>query len=348
MLQGAYPGMRLFFVRKCMQIRKSYYFDSFRCVASACPDSCCKEWDVQVDGESAAYYRSLTGPLGDRLRAVLKEDNDETVMTIENGRCPMWRADGLCQIQAELGEAALCKTCREFPRLTHDYGDYVERGLELSCPEAAKLILQAEPMPMVTEYAGGKEAAEYDVEAMAVLRNTREQVLDLLSEETYTIGDRLALVLLYGCQAQGELDGAEEQLFDTAAAMETIRELAKAGDWNAVLSFFQDLEILTPEWEALLKKPMPADWDPRTPALARYLVERYWLQAVSDYDLYSRVKFIVIACLLVKHLGGNILRTAQLFSKEIENSVENVEALLEGAYSHPAFTDDKLLGLLTE
>jgi len=199
MLQGAYPGMRLFFVRKCMQIRKSYYFDSFRCVASACPDSCCKEWDVQVDGESAAYYRSLTGPLGDRLRAVLKEDNDETVMTIENGRCPMWRADGLCQIQAELGEAALCKTCREFPRLTHDYGDYVERGLELSCPEAAKLILQAEPMPMVTEYAGGKEAAEYDVEAMAVLRNTREQVLDLLSEETYTIGDRLALVLLYGC-----------------------------------------------------------------------------------------------------------------------------------------------------
>ena len=28
-------------------------------------------------------------------------------------------------IQAELGEQALCKTCREFPRLTHDYGGFV-------------------------------------------------------------------------------------------------------------------------------------------------------------------------------------------------------------------------------
>ena len=58
------------------------------------------------------------------------------------------------------------------------------------------------------------------------------------------------------------------------------------------------------------------------------------------------MKFIVIACLLVKELGGDIYRTAQLFSKEIENSAENVEAVLDGAYGHPAFTDDKLLGML--
>ena len=56
--------------------------------------------------------------------------------------------------------------------------------------------------------------------------------------------------------------------------------------------------------------------------------------------------FIVISCLLVKYLGGDIFRTAQLFSKEIENSSENVDALLDAAYAHPAFTDDRLLGLL--
>ena len=140
-----------------MQIRKSYYFDSFRCIASACDDSCCKEWDVQVDEAAAAYYRSLTGPLGDRLREVLKEEDGETVMIIEDGRCPMWREDGLCRIQAELGEEALCRTCREFPRLTHDYGNFVERGLELSCPEAARLILQADPLPMVMTCVPGEE-----------------------------------------------------------------------------------------------------------------------------------------------------------------------------------------------
>ena len=77
-------------------------------------------------------------------------------------------------------------------------------------------------------------------------------------------------------------------------------------------------------------------------------MERYWLQAVSDYDLACRVKFTVIACLTVKLLGGDIYRTAQLFSKEIENNTDNVEAILDAAYAHPAFTDDKLLGALME
>ena len=114
-----------------MKLIKPSYFDTFHCIASACPDSCCKEWDILVDPKKTAFYRSLPGELGERLRRVMKEDNGETYMTIENGRCPMWRNDGLCRIQAELGEEALCKTCREFPRLTHDYGDFVEMGLSL-------------------------------------------------------------------------------------------------------------------------------------------------------------------------------------------------------------------------
>ena len=76
-----------------MLISKPSYFDEFRCIASACPDSCCKEWDVQVDAAAAEYYRSLSGPLGDRLREVLKDVDGETVMEITEGRCPMWRQD---------------------------------------------------------------------------------------------------------------------------------------------------------------------------------------------------------------------------------------------------------------
>ena len=103
-----------------MRITKPAYFDSFRCIASSCPDSCCKEWDVQVDAKSAAVYRSLPGALGDRLRQVMYTEDGEVYMAIEDRRCPMWCDDGLCRIQAELGHDALCKTCREFPRLTHD------------------------------------------------------------------------------------------------------------------------------------------------------------------------------------------------------------------------------------
>ena len=330
-----------------MKITKPGYYDRFRCLAGSCPDSCCKEWEVQVDPDSVSRYRKLPGPLGNDLRRILREEDGETYLTIYEGRCPMWRQDGLCRIQAELGEAALCKTCREFPRLTHDYGDFVEQGLELSCPEAAWLILN-ESAGYITETVPGIGAAEYDRDAMEVLKSTRVKALELLKDSSWTVGQTLALLLLYGCQAQGELDGAESVPFDMAAALETARELAQPGDIAQIISFFRSLEILTDGWEKRLRTPSPAGWDSRTANLVRYFIERYWLQAVSDYDLYSRVKFMVIACLLLRELGGDFEKTAQLFSKEIENDTDNMDTLLDAAYSHPAFTDAKLLGMLLE
>ena len=329
-----------------MLITKPHYFDHFQCLAGGCPDSCCKEWDVQVDEVSAARYRNLPGDLGNRLREVLCTEDGETVMTITDGRCPMWRTDGLCRIQAELGEEALCKTCREFPRLTHDYGDFLELQLELSCPEAARYILTQTAPAMVTEETERASEAEYDEEAMSLLKITRVQALELLFDTSRSVPESLALLLLYGYQSQSELDGEEPQDFDAASALDSVQDFLKNGDPREMADFFLSLEILTPDWKALLANPSPVAWSEHHRALAGYLTQRYWLQAVSDYDLYCRVKLIVIACLLVKYLGGDIFRTAQLFSKEIENSIDNVEALLDAAYAHPAFTDDKILAML--
>ena len=328
-----------------MIIRKPGYFDSFRCIASACPDSCCKEWDVQVDETSAEYYRSLPGALGDDLRRLLKDEDGETVMTIVAGRCPMWRKDGLCRIQAELGEEALCKTCREFPRLTHDYGDFIERGLELSCPEAARMILSAPWEPMVEEEFPGGEC-EYDEEAMDVLLRTRETAVSLLADSAYTVPEALALLLLYGYQAQAELDGEEALPFDPAGALDSVRPFLEVPEMDELPEFFAGLEILTPLWPERLHNVNPGPWEESYRKLARYFVERYWLQAVSDYDLSCRVKYMVASCILIRQLECHLPETAQLYSKEIENNTDNVEAILDAAYTHPAFTDSKLLGLL--
>ena len=192
-----------------MILRKNAYFDQFTCIAAACPDSCCKEWDVQVDPASAAFYRSLSGALGDRLRQVLRDRDGDTVMIIQDGRCPMWRADGLCRIQAELGHDALCHTCREFPRLTHDYGDFMEKGLELSCPEAARLLLSNPYVPPVTLRLPGGEAPEYDEEVMEILLRTRQEALNLLCA-TPDLPEALTLLLLYGYHAQAQADGEED------------------------------------------------------------------------------------------------------------------------------------------
>lgn len=321
------------------------YYHSFQCLASACPDSCCKEWTVDVDAESAKLYRSLPGELGDRLRSVLEDTEDGTVMTIEDGRCPMWHRDGLCRIQAELGHDALCQTCRDFPRLRHDYGDFVELGLELSCPEAARLILTSPGGPLVQAQPGG-EPPDYDPEVMALLRHSRKQALTFL-QTAPSIPHALAALLLYAHDVQTSLDTAQPLSSTPEACLEEVESYRGQGDMDSIFCFFRELEILTPQWRKLLTTtPGMIRWDSLLRNLARYLLERYWLQAISDLDLLCRVKLAITACLLVGALGGS-METAQLFSKEIENDPDNIEAILDGAYTSPALTDANLLALLT-
>lgn len=332
-----------------MNIIKPSYFDTFHCIAGDCPDSCCKEWDVLVDPDKAAFYRALPGDLGDRLRQVLKDEDGETYMTIENRRCPMWRSDGLCRIQAELGERALCKTCRDFPRLTHDYGDFIEFGLELSCPEAARIILDFPAPSFITQEVPGGEDPDYDRLDMEILLRTRNTAREILVDSAYAVPERLALLLLYLYQAQSELNGADvSSAYDANALLEHARKYARPVNTPDFLDFFKNLEILTPAWAARLDAPSPAPWETRHLTIARYFVDRYWLQAISDFDLVSRGKLAIISCIAIRLLGGDLAQTAQLYSKEIENSIENVEAVLDAAYEAPCFADMHLCGLLLQ
>ena len=331
-----------------MEIFTPAYYEKFRCLAGACPDSCCQEWDVDVDPASAAYYRSLPGELGDRLRQVLTDTPEGTVMALEEGRGPMWRRDGLCEIQKQLGENGLCQVCKIFPRLRHDYGSFAELGLELSCPEAARLILgETSSCLKAGEAPGAPENPEYLPEDMETLRNSRRAFLEFLDAETCPMPQSLGVLLLYAHQVQGELDGEEPEPLDWKACLEGAKRYA-APQTRPLQPFFLGLEILTPGWKQRLEAPaQPPKWQREHRALLRYLVQRYWLQAVSDLDLVCRVKLMVSLCLLTASLGGDLLSTAQLMSKEIENSWENIDAILQAAYDTPALTDANLLGLLS-
>ena len=321
------------------------YYHSFRCIADQCPDSCCHEWTVDIDPETAAYYRQLPGDLGDRLRSVLEDTEDGTVMTIENGRCPMWRNDGLCRIHAELGHDALCQTCRDFPRLRHDYGNFVELGLELSCPEAARLILSCDSGLLAEAQPGGTEP-DYEPEIMECLRHSRKEILCYL-KTAESLPRAMAAMLLYAHSVQAQLDGDPSPVPTPEACEAQLDSFRLEGDAALLPSFFLELEILTDRWKQRLSQPVQTIiWSPELRRLACYFVERYWLQAISDYDLVCRAKLAVTGCLLVGLLGGNVIETAQLFSKEIENDPDNLEAVLDGAYTAHALTDANLLGVL--
>ncbi len=309
-----------------MIVSRPAYYDRFRCLASACPDSCCQDWSVQVDEEALALYHRLPGPLGERLRSVLTREDGETVFAVENGRCPMWRGDGLCRIQAELGEQALCRVCREFPRIRHDFGDFAELQLELSCPEAARLILLSPPEPRLTREEPDTDPPEYDREEMAYLKQQRETLLHILSDPALTPGEAL---LRFYCETSGEEITPEGP-----------------GEIRPMADFFASLEILTQMWPTLLTEAAPRPLHPLTRSLARYLTERYWLRQDLGDD-WGKGGFIAACCLLVSALGENFLENAQLFSKEVENCAENIDALMDAVYDHPAFSPENLTALLT-
>ena len=321
------------------------YYKTFVCIAGACPDSCCHEWDVQVDAASAARYRSMEGPLGDALREFLYDEEGETYLRNENGRCPMWRSDGLCRIQAEQGHDALCTVCQQFPRLRHDYGDFEELGLELSCPEAARIILES-PLEWVQEAVSGGEEPDYDAEIMEILKESRPVALALLEDGRYTVAQRLRLLLMYGYQIQARIDGAKHRPFEPEAALAECAQFAGAGDAKALAEFYLGLELLTHRWRALLETLGEPVWEEGICRMAQYAVCRHWYQAVSDWDLSCRVKMLLSGCALLARLPGALQDNAQLWSKEVENSAVNLDALLDGAYTQPGMTDANLLSLL--
>ena len=128
-----------------MHMQKSYFscYPSFRCLAAACPDSCCVGWEIVVDSCTETKYQTVQGALGQKIRRVLTTDPDgDRIFTLlEDERCPFWNTAHLCELQLGLGEEGLCDTCRQFPRMKQDYGTFQEYYLSLACPEAARLIL---------------------------------------------------------------------------------------------------------------------------------------------------------------------------------------------------------------
>ena len=114
----------------------------------------------------------------------------------------------------------------------------------------------------------------------------------------------------------------------------------------ALAEYYRGLEVLTDRWREKLAALTEPQWAEGLCRIAQYAVLRHWYQAVSDWDLSCRVKMLLSGCALIARLPGDLADKAQLWSKEIENSAENLDALLDGAYTEAALADANLLGLL--
>ena len=221
----------------------------------------------------------------------------------------------------------------------------MELGLELSCPEAARLILET-PLEFVTETVSGGAEPEYDAEIMGILSASRPYALHLLEDQRYTVPERLRLLLMYAYHIQAAIDGAGLTDFDPEAALSEADQFAGPGDAGLLAEYYLSLDLLTQRWRERLGTLGAPHWQKGLCRIAQYGICRHWYQAVSDWDLSGRIKLLLSGCALIARLPGELVENAQLWSKEIENSAQNLDSLLDSAYSEPALTDANLLGLL--
>ena len=328
------------------------YYKEFTCIGGACPDTCCAQWEVVVDDDTAALYASVPGDLGEKLRSAMTLDEDgDRILQFSQGRCPLLTEDSLCSVQKALGHEALCRTCREFPRLCQDYSIFREHSLSLSCPEAARLILLAPRLP-VLEVSGqedSQEKVDFDLQDLALLRRTRERLFRILAERGQPVAQRLIRCLEAARLAQAELDG--ELSPETA-----LKPAAHLWDPAGFRELFRSMDILSPEWASLLDLPLtPEAPDPfleHPQVFLNFCYDAFYrnlFRAVADFDLLPRVQAAVAACLLCRDLtqaqgGGReaLLRSMLLYDREVEHCADNRDALLDACCEAP-FLDPAVL-----
>jgi lysine-N-methylase len=144
-LPGVGPGLPA--AEALREFLRPDYAGRFRCTASACEDTCCQGWGVPIDQATYEKYRSSPEMRPFVGTLVVLNTNAPTtrdyarIASTPTGACGFLDADRMCGIQKRMGEAMLSTTCAVYPRAVSTRGGVVEKALNLSCPEAARLVL---------------------------------------------------------------------------------------------------------------------------------------------------------------------------------------------------------------
>lgn len=320
------------------------FYCRFRCIAAKCPDSCCRGWDVVIDKDTEDFYNSVNGSFGEMLRAAIytDADGDRVFRLAEEKRCPFWGKDKLCDIYRELGEEHLCETCAKFPRISMDYTVFREHTLSLACPEAARLIVGTESAYTDFLMTESDECDDYSAELMNTLLNARRECADILKADK-PLNIRLRELIRLNSDVRNsiyEISGEET-----------------ASDCGFIFDLFSELDYIDEIHREMIvgSKTDSVGLNGAEPELTRiaiYWLYRYYLSAIDTNTVTAPTAFIICSVIIidavVRRYGLSVCDAAQMYSKEIEQSYENMELLWELFEDDPRFHPFNLKNMLSQ
>lgn len=355
--------------------RQPSYYSTFHCLGGACPDTCCRDWDIVLDQETIDDYQAAPPSLAQRLQASLTTDEDgDTCFRLDgHGMCTMLTEDGLCAIQKEWGESHLCGHCASYPRFVEEYGHLTEASLAMSCPEVARLLLAAPAFDIEETDDGQPDLPFSDIppELMSGLEISRKKALDIMAQRRYTLWERLQSVLHLAYTVQDHIDTQEYSTMAEADAVPCGCSTSDSKSFAQTLCrFFAMLEPLRTSWPQRLEacrqrletwsqqeyqalcynfEAQFPQWQQHLTNVAAYLLFRHWHKTVNDDKLYPRAAFLASSVALLYHLfltewaQSHALPQAQeiaiccAFSREVEHMEENLELAMETCASLSSF-----------
>ena len=121
------------------------YVADFQCDGSKCNAKCCGRWRIDIDMETYKKYQRIKNPaMRKKILSSIQPSTIQIGFQIElnnKGVCPLLCEDNLCYIQRNMGEDALSQTCKVYPRMVQQIGNYQFRMLAMTCPVAAEYAL---------------------------------------------------------------------------------------------------------------------------------------------------------------------------------------------------------------
>ena len=365
-----------------MKLLVPNYYKHFHCIANNCKDSCCSAgWEIDIDDETADYYKSVSGEFGNKLHKHIDFNEPKHFILDNHGNCPFLNKEKLCEIYINLGKNSLCKICSEHPRYYEWFNGIKEGGIGLCCEEVARIVLsQDEPFSTYEVDIPYEDCDEYDEEIYSYLYIARSKIISYLEDDSLPFNSRICDILWYSYTLQQDLDSGlldDEEIFTVTASEKT--------DFQSILEFFLTLEPNDVKWIEYFKNCINhycdcfvknnccnkdnccnkiEEFENANPKVTQYLknisiyfIWRYFLKGVFDIEILSKVKLMVVSVVVIKFLlfckwleNGvlsleDCILVVKKYSEEVEYSDDNLFAFAEASYDEDFFSVESLLGI---
>ena len=155
------------------------YYKDFTCLASECPDTCCKGWNIEMDEESIIKWKELSEharkhageglPVPEDHILVVehsKTDIRHQIKLNEKGFCPFLTENGLCSIVMNFGHEYTTKICRDFPRQQNDHEDIIQKAVAVRCDPVLDLLWRKDVFSYVVHGEDGEHRISYPAKSL--------------------------------------------------------------------------------------------------------------------------------------------------------------------------------------